>query len=659
MSGINEIIDYYDVQYNPTYSDVIVNETGAYDKNGDLIRHQDEAVSYEISAQPPVNGYRKMIIKSGHTISPGGRYGVYVQFKLSRQQVANIIIENENDAAANEPKILDNIAEIGSYFVQENGHNYAGVDENSMPGNVTPGDKTTYENDTDAAPTLKLLVKDARRLAGKVFLDSTQEALQTGQERKGSGQYEENQDKNIAGVTVTLKPKNNDGNEYQEYQTKTNENGDFEISGFIPNEYELVYTWGGQKVDGKTITVQDYKGTVIDRSRWNSNSATEASHDCTWYNENVDTRYSDAKDDYVTREKIDSEISNITNYGIEAFKNNKGSNPDTMKSTTPLMNFRIENIGTNKRITTSSDGDELIYKINNVDFGIVERARQEVELKKRVSDLKLTLANGQVISEAKFEYDQNGKLKANGETKHMTFMGTTNKAEKMTNNGFIKLELDNELIQGAVFEARYEMEFYNKSELDYNTPEYYWYGEVNKDALVKITPARIIDYLDSSWSFEESKNQGWKVLTEEDLKKHKTEDPILYTDSNNKCISDKIENRTVLCKENETKVAPTETEKYALEISKILTTTDDISLENDLGITNIEKIGGRTLKLAPGRYVPEETLDDLSDKAEEIIVTPSTGEDLNFVIPITIGVIALITLGAGVILIKKKVVDNK
>ena len=33
MSGINEIIDYYDVQYNPTYSDVIVNETGAYDKN--------------------------------------------------------------------------------------------------------------------------------------------------------------------------------------------------------------------------------------------------------------------------------------------------------------------------------------------------------------------------------------------------------------------------------------------------------------------------------------------------------------------------------------------------------------------------------------------------------------------------------------------------
>lgn len=41
------------------------------------------------------------------------------------------------------------------------------------------------------------------------------------------------------------------------------------------------------------------------------------------------------------------------------------------------------------------------------------------------------------------------------------------------------------------------------------------------------------------------------------------------------------------------------------------------------------------------------------------MVTPSTGKDLNFIVPITVGIIALITLGAGVILIKKKVVDNK
>lgn len=653
-SKINSLIDYYDSTYEKNGGcDIRINENiNDKDADGKL----KNTISYTKSNYN--DKYKKLTIDTKNIlIGAQETKNIYIQFGLSREQIASIINDQSDD-----DKILKNVVEINSYSSYYKGTSkpYGGIDEDSAPGNAVPGDQKTYEDDTDAAPALKLEEKEARKLTGKVFLDRTSGELMTGRVREGDGEYQEGEE-GIKDITVTLKPTTEDTS-YKTYETTTNENGDFEISGFIPNEYELVYTWGGQKVDGKTITVQDYKGTVIDRSRWNSNSAADAGHDYTWYNENVDTRYSDAKDDYETRENIDSEIKNKTNYEIEAFKTEKENNPDLMNSTTPLMNFKIENTGAkdaSKRITTSSDGDELIYKINNVDFGIVERARQEVELKKRVSDLKLTLANGQVISEAKFEYDENGKLKANGETKHMTFIGTTNKAEKMTNNGFIKLELDNELIQGAVLEARYEMEFYNKSELDYNTPEYYWFGEVNKEALVKIIPARIIDYLDSSWSFEESKNQGWKVLTEDDLKKHKTEDPILYTDLNNKCISDNIENRTVLCKESETKVAPTETEEYALEVSKILTTTDDISLENDLGITNIEKIGGRTLKLAPGRYVPEETLDDLSDKAEEIIVTPSTGEDLNFVIPIAIGVIALITLGAGVILIKKKVVDNK
>ena len=53
-----------------------------------------------------------MIIKSGHTISPGGRYGVYVQFKLSRQQVANIIIENVNDLYKLKPFLEDGTLRI-------------------------------------------------------------------------------------------------------------------------------------------------------------------------------------------------------------------------------------------------------------------------------------------------------------------------------------------------------------------------------------------------------------------------------------------------------------------------------------------------------------------------------------------------------------------
>ena len=670
---VNSIIDYCDIGYasNIWAGETKVNSTeGAYDREGNLI--SDGSTLY--FSGRPTGDYMKLTINTrGNEIKPGHKGSVYVQFKLSREQVASLIIENENDKNANESKILDNIAEVGSYFVRDsNNRNYAGVDEESVPGNVTPGDKTTYENDTDTAPTLKLLLKDPRKLTGKVFLDNTQDVLKTGEKREGSGKYEENQDKTIAGVTVTLRPKNNDGNEYQEYSTTTNANGDFEISGFIPNEYELVYTWGGQKVDGKVITVQNYKGTIVDKQRWETNSNASSS----WYNNNED-RYSDAIDNYDTRLNIDSEINNKINYEVEQFKNDKENEntSDKMESSTPLMNFRIENIGTNKRITTSSNGDELIYAISNVDFGIVERARQESEIRKRVSKLKLTLANGQVISEANFTYDKNGKLKAEGETKHMTFMGTTDKSKKMKEgqNGFIKLELDNELIQGATLEATYEMEFYNKSELDYQTEQFYKYGIVDdKSKVVKQTPSLVIDYLDDSWSFEESKNEGWKAITTDELKKFTNsvrldipeETLSIMTQGGGKALLDeelinKIENKTILVKASKDAIEPTATQPYQLKVSKVLTTTDDISLENDFGILAISKNGGRLIAKAPGKYVPGETLDDLSDKAEEIIVTPSTGKDLNFVVPITIGIISLITLGTGVILIKKKVIDNK
>ena len=123
-----------------------------------------------------------------------------------------------------------------------------------------------------------------------------------------------------------------------------------------------------------------------------------------------------------------------------------------------------------------------------------------------------------------------------------------------------------------------------------------------------------------------------------------------------------IENKTILITDKLNKeFAPGERESISLNVSKILTITDELELDNDTEIIKVEKPqGGRPIPLIPGKYIPGKSeLNDLSDKAERIMVTPSTGKDLNFIVPITVGIIALITLGAGVILIKKKVVDNK
>ena len=45
--------------------------------------------------------------------------------------------------------------------------------------------------------------------------------------------------------------------------------------------------------------------------------------------------------------------------------------------------------------------------------------------------------------------------------------------------------------------------------------------------------------------------------------------------------------------------------------------------------------------------------------AETFVVAPNTGENLSFLMPVLIGVIALIVLGTGVIFIKREVLEKK
>ena len=176
------------------------------------------------------------------------------------------------------------------------------------------------------------------------------------------------------------------------------------------------------------------------------------------------------------------------------------STTPTMDSTTPTMGISVEYTTT----TTAEVADDIKeeredkfncpdFKIENIDFGIVERARQDLALRKRVNTFKVTLANGQVIAD--MTIDEKGNIK--GERNHVTYMGPSSS----TGNGFVKLELDNELIQGATVEVEYEIKVTNNSELDYVSEEFYKYG-IKSGNEVTITPTSIIDYLDKNWGFE-------------------------------------------------------------------------------------------------------------------------------------------------------------
>ncbi len=600
ITQVNNLVDYFDSRYTIVAMGTGINQEGIITGN---IDYEQEAYNDE---------YAKTIIYTNSRIEPGKQNEFYVQFELSREAVLEILNDGET---------LDNVVEINSYSTFDgNGSVYAGVDVDSNPGNAIPDDLTTYEDDTDSSPSLKLEVADSREMTGKVFLDATSGELLTGQIRQGSGKYEDGET-GIPGVAITLTETSGTG---LVYTATTDDNGDFYISDFIPGDYTLTYTWGDE-----TYTVQHYKGTVYNKDRYDANMANKE-----WYKTDVETRWTDAVDDYDTRLAIDAELNEISNTTETTI--------DKMDSTTPTMGIGVEYDTT----YTASSGDRYVYRIENVDFGIVERARQALRLNKRVKTMQVTLANGTTLVD--LEITEDGKLE--GLTSNVTYLPPSEYA--IPKNGMVRLEMDNELLEGSTLQIQYEIKVDNDSELDYMSENYYQYGIIEGN-VVTITPSAIVDYLDTDWSFDVNRNPDWEVVRKDDPRLDLAEDVI---------NSDTIGNRTILYTEALAgyDLQPTESATVMLDVSKLLNASQDIELENETEIVKVNKPGGANLTFIPGNYVPGTgpAVESDDDMAEIVIITPNTGENLNYIIPLSITITAFVIIGAGIFFIKKKVLNK-
>ncbi len=334
-----------------------------------------------------------------------------------------------------------------------------------------------------------------------------------------------------------------------------------------------------------------------------------------------------------SRLQIDEEIKNITHQTNSQITRTK------MDATTPTMGLGVEY----EDVYTASSGDRYEYLVENVDFGIIERAKQDLALEKRVKTMKVTLPNGQVIVD--LEVDEDGNI--TGERDHISYM----KPDEY-GNGFIKLEIDNELIHGAKLEVGYVIKATNNSELDYLSEKFYQYGIV-EGKVVTIEPTGIIDYLDKGWAFDDSINPDWEVKTLDEIKAEGIVAEIVYTADNTN-----INNKTILYTEKlkGKNLEPGKSEEVGLNVSKTLAATDEVSLDNEAEIVEITKTGGSKTESTPGNYVPGAGNTESDDAlAETTIVTPATGENKNYIVPAMIGMISLAILSTGVILIKKKV----
>lgn len=669
-SKINSLVDYFDARYT-------IEEKGSIGtgyENGEI---KDE-INYKLDKSYQDAKYRKLIIDCNTKINPNeSNRNIYVEYTLTRDSVKDILFDENWDEKTN-IEGLENIVEINSYSTYSDKDftkSYAGIDSDSNPGSTIPGNKDTYEDDTDYAPGLILEVANSREITGTVFEDNAVDPTEggTNRERLGNGKFDDGE-KTISGVQVGLYKEADFENGVKlrsgvqpvgtttyegDNKDSTGKDGTFMIKDFVPGEYRIVYTWGDDK-----YTVEDYKSTI-----WTSaNKDEKEKNKKTWYRVNTNTRYSDAKDNYATRLKIDGGDTSI-------------DKKDSMDSMTNSMTFGVELADDidNKKTETSGI-DKVTFSIENIDFGVIERPRQSIDVTKRAKSMKMTLANGQVIADAKI-VEKDGKLQLEQQVKGVIYTEPSDKNNPK--NGQIKAEIDNELIQGSKVEIEYEIKVQNNSEIDYDSEKYYCYGEKDVE-IVKIKASGVYDYLDNTM-IANDENTEWETIKdynekvskptviEEYLHKYQssstdasgnTEIRIGYEkfeEQYSEAIGNwRIENiitarkkrladKTILHNANlEGEIAPGEFNMASLTASKILTNTDEIELNNDVEITEVTRTAKTGRKVTP-KYT------SLYDRGETVTITTPTGENKNYILITIVAISFFVILGTGIVFIKKKI----
>lgn len=655
----NKIADFFDKRYDIKGIKV---GTEIDERSKEAINN----VKWSLDSEYKNDKYAKLVIDANKDVpndtTNGNRGFIYITFELSKDQLANLVNET-----GKEP--LDNVAEITSYTVKKDDKLYAAFDRYSIPNNANPEKPEEFEPDTDKAPALKFELSESRIMSGVVFEDKAEGELGAGKERKGNGKYDGEKlisgvkvqgEKLISGVKVKLVETDKDGKELaggKTYESEpTNNDGKFEITGYTPGYYKLIYTWGK---DLGGYDVNNYKGTIYiarDTSKTDWFKASETGD-----------RLSDALDDYELRKAID---------------NNDTSSYSEMNSTSERFAIGIDYNGENPsdEITTISEGDKFKrYDVKTMDFGIIHRPIQTIDINKNVKSVKITTGKG---DSTEVTLDDNGKIVE--ETK-----GVTGGKDL----GYVKLEMDNNLITGATAEVGYKISVKNNSELDYDSKEYYLYGTPNGANKITLKATGVYDYINGSLSDANKNATTWETKRVDDPEVTATE---TLSDGYFKSMYQKIVDNGGYVTEKEswesvgaTKVAKifsswaetatttsVETAKLADKVvldyisdqlnkelapgeeasadiytTKELATSGEISLENEAEIKDVKVVQRPGQKIDP-------SVSQLVDDAERVTITPPTGENRDYTSIIIISISALAVLGLGIVIIKKTVLKK-
>ena len=727
VSQVNSLVDYFDSRYT-----IRAVGTGVDNSTGNLTGILQQNVDWYIDDSYSSNRHTKLVINNANILVNASvsntneaekdktKKYIYIQFEVSNENIVEMLnvakaLNNDLNAIEDAGNLMENCAEITSYTSYTDMNKtklYAAVDKDSVPENAEPEDTATYEDDTDSAPPIAITLANAREVKGSVFEDSADEnLLETDNIRQGNTTFDEGENP-VGGVVAelidaetgeTARVYDEQNNEWIDAtcDSTTNSQGEYTISGYIPGRYKIKYTWGDgtfKIVDGEEIpyenVVEDYKATNLDQATHEA----EENNDKFFKDANEsDVKRSHALDDYTLRQEIDEQLNPDDGYNYSTEVTTR-----YMTSTTPTMEFELEYAdegSTADEIVTSITLDRLenrvAFTVNNLDFGIIRRPVQSVNFVKSLRKIKIVLADGRTLIDATI--DENGNL--SGSTNYLSYVKPVKENGITIENGFLKAELDSEIIQGATVEMEYNLRTENTSNADYMSQGFYQYGkgyydnrqngETEKENdIVTITPSKIVDYLDAKTVYRETdplneQYQWEQVRSVQDLKDlglvdESVTDAIesgefeqelangetqvfdidenkIYTTSY--LAAQGVKLRPIRKVNNEER--PAEGGDVMMAVEKVLNSAEDANFTNQAELIVLNKPGGSKPTSTPGNYVPTKHQQEVDDStSEELIVTPSTGENRDYTIAIIL-VVAFMILATGIVLIIFKVLKRR
>lgn len=500
---------------------------------------------------------------------------------------------------------------------------------------------------------------------------------------------------------------------HPESQMNTPEQGTYQFVGLVPGIYYIQYTYGDGE-DRRTVikpvearrtdtivTTQDHKSTIIKNenpvkqaiqnqyngSDWKNiedSVLKQQGSEGYWYEAKGADTYSSAVDDYKHRKDINEAVAN-NKYSIKTNYEERGQfdvDPSIylMTSRTPLICIAIEDQDANvsKTRTAYTNSNTPVYDANKdkndnnessnerlpstyeTKFGIVERPRQNFEVTKEISYISVTLANGQVLVEGDPRTD--GKIGS-----YLTY----------PERGSLKIEIDNEIIEGAQLNVEYTIGVANLSDYNYNTFKYYVFAD-DEGRRPEETSIRWIDYMDkelalvdNNWTVVESYKLRDEGYLANNTSQNNNYNYIISNGQNGNGFENGEYNYTIT-------VAPGKISTTPINASKLLSTAKDMTYDNKVEFLNVYNSVGRfyqsnagkttdglILHGTPGNNRFDTTEPDSEDKKDpdnnneeprraEIIIVPPTGQTRIYY---AIGISCLVLLVGGIVLIKKKVLD--